>query len=159
MRSKRAKSEHFYFESISGGDNVNSPLVNPFLGKGHTEMCYLIDTFMDKTGIDLSYYEVIARGAFLAQDRCAFSRPREDKRRLSQEETEALEREENDKWNQPYVLYALVACCSLGASVQGFDESAINGGTVAQMALISKVLAYYLALECSASLFHISLEH
>ena len=116
MENKRTKSRQFYF------DNVDSPLVNPFLGKGHTDMCHLIDVFMDKTEINRSDYEVIARGAFLAQDRRAFSGPRDDERRLTEEEIDALDREKNDKWNQPFVLYALVACCSLGAAVQGWDE-------------------------------------
>lgn len=115
------KSEQEYFESISG-TNIDSVLVNPFLGKCHDEMVHLIDCFMEKTDIDSSYYEVITKGAFLAQDHYAFARPREDGRRLDPDERIAMERETNDKWNQPYTLYALVACCSLGAAVQGWDE-------------------------------------
>ena len=31
-------------------------------------------------------------------------------------------------WSQHYMIHALVGCCSLGAAVQGWDESAVNGG-------------------------------
>ena len=33
-------------------------------------------------------------------------------------------------WSQHYMIHALVGCCSLGAAVQGWDESAVNGGKV-----------------------------
>ena len=31
-------------------------------------------------------------------------------------------------WQQSWRVHALVLCCSLGAAIQGWDESAVNGG-------------------------------
>ena len=31
-------------------------------------------------------------------------------------------------WRQKWRVHALVLCCSLGAAIQGWDESAVNGG-------------------------------
>ncbi|KAL9591961.1 MAG: hypothetical protein Q9179_007196 [Wetmoreana sp. 5 TL-2023] len=100
-------------------------LVNPFVGKDHKEMNDLIDSFMEKTKIDEIYSEHIRKGAFLAQDSDAFDDLRDDGLQLKQEERAALIMEDpkrGNKWNQPWILYALVGCCSLGAAVQGWDE-------------------------------------
>ncbi|KAL8712593.1 MAG: hypothetical protein Q9220_003124 [cf. Caloplaca sp. 1 TL-2023] len=105
--------------------NINSKLVNPFVGKTHEEMNDLIDRFMEKTKIDEIYAEHIRKGAYLAQDGEAFEDLREDGLQLKQEERAALVMEDpirGHKWNQPWILYALVGCCSLGAAVQGWDE-------------------------------------
>lgn len=102
--------------------NINSLLVNPFRTLSHDEMNKLIDSFMDKTEIDDMYREYIRKGAFLAQDKNSFDGPREDGLKLKPDELETLKREDprtGNKWNQPWILYALVACCSLGAAVQG----------------------------------------
>ncbi|KAL8830147.1 MAG: hypothetical protein Q9170_005868 [Blastenia crenularia] len=106
-------------------DVIDRQLVNPFGGKSHKEMNDLIDAFMEKTKIDEIYSEHIRKGAFLAQDSEAFQDLREDGLQLKQEERAALALEDprtGNKWNQPWILYALVGCCSLGAAVQGWDE-------------------------------------
>ncbi|KAL8969807.1 MAG: hypothetical protein Q9183_001821 [Haloplaca sp. 2 TL-2023] len=100
-------------------------LVNPFTGKTHGEMNDLIDAFMERSRIDEIYAEHIRKGAFLAQDGEAFDDVREDGLQLKEDERNFLNLENpksGHKWNQPWILYALVGCCSLGAAVQGWDE-------------------------------------
>ncbi|KAL8787200.1 MAG: hypothetical protein Q9195_007891 [Heterodermia aff. obscurata] len=92
----------------------------------------LVDNFMEKTKLDPMYRETIQKGAFLAQDSNAFALERRDGLVLSKVEREWLAVEDpqtGNKWNQPWILYALIGCCSLGAAVQGWDETAVNGGT------------------------------
>ena len=105
--------------------NLDIRLINPFLGESPGQMNQKINTFMVTTRIDNTWRELIRKGAFLAQDRDAFARPREDNLQLEIDEEEALmleDPETGNKWNQPWILYTLVACCSLGAAVQGWDE-------------------------------------
>ena len=33
-------------------------------------------------------------------------------------------------WRQKWRVHALVMCCSLGAAIQGWDETAVNGGSL-----------------------------
>ena len=33
-------------------------------------------------------------------------------------------------WRQKWRVHALVLCCSLGAAIQGWDETAVNGGSL-----------------------------
>ncbi len=110
--------------------NINGKLVNPFKGLRHEQMSDKIKEFMMKTEIDEMWVELIRKGAFLAQDGEAFSHPRTDSLQLKPDERRALQQEDpktGNKWNQPWIMYALVGCCSLGAAVQGWDETAVNG--------------------------------
>ena len=43
--------------------------------------------------------------------------------KLSDEEIEALQDEVLHKWRQPKSLYYTIACCSIGAAVQGWDQT------------------------------------
>ena len=113
--------------------NINSRLVNPFKGMRHEQMEEKIEQFMKKTEIDEMFLDLIRKGAFLAQDSQAFEHPRDDGLQLKAEERQALRQEDpktGNKWNQPWIMYALVGCCSLGAAVQGMDETAVNGAQV-----------------------------
>lgn len=114
-----------YDEADAASININSKLVNPFQGLRHEEMDELINAFMAKSRIDRIYQETIRKGAFLAQDKEAFNDYRDDGLELSPEDQNTLRLEDpkqGNKWNQPWILYALVGCCSLGAAVQGWDE-------------------------------------
>ena len=94
--------------------NINSVLVNPFIGMRREKMDELIDTFINITKIEDIYLDVIRKGAFLAQDSKAFSSPRTDNLRLKPDEVEALRQEHpktGNKWDQPWILYALVGTC------------------------------------------------
>lgn len=108
------KREHGYFTSEdmdAPPAHIDSVLVNPFIGMRHEKMDKLIETFLNNTKIEDIYHEVIRKGAFLAQDSEAFRSPRTDNLRLKPEEVEALTQEDpkaGNKWNQPWILYALV---------------------------------------------------
>ena len=121
------RREHGYFTSEdmdAAPAHIDSVLVNPFIGMRHEKMDELIETFLNNTKIEDIYHEVIRKGAFLAQDSEAFMSPRTDNLRLKPEEVEALAQEDpkaGNKWNQPWILYALVGgyllcpfeCCSM----------------------------------------------
>ena len=99
--------------------NINSKLINPFRGLRLEQMKEKVAAFMITTEIDEIYSELIHKGAFLAQDSEAFDHPRTDGLRLKPDERRALEQEDpvkGNKWNQPWIMYALVGCCSLGMS-------------------------------------------
>ncbi|KAF2814572.1 putative MFS myo-inositol transporter [Mytilinidion resinicola] len=82
------------------------------------------------------YSSHIRRGCFLAQDRNAFpkEKPRHDGLTLTPDERARLDLEQStrrvDKFKQPFRLWAVVLLCSLGAAVQGWDETAVNGAQI-----------------------------
>jgi len=131
-RPHRSQYESSSLEDLDATTaNVNAKLVNPFKGLRHEQMNEKIKNFMTTTEIDEEkYLNLIRRGAFLAQDSEAFTYPRTDGLELKPDEKRALRQEDpktGNKWNQPWIMYALVGCCSLGAAVQGWDETAVNG--------------------------------
>lgn len=108
---------------------LNGLLINPFRGKSTKQMADVADEFIQISRIKNEWHDCIRKGAFLAQNYYAFANEREDGLQLSREDQEALKQEDpkiGNKWDQPFILYALVVCCSLGAAVQGWDETAVN---------------------------------
>ncbi|KAK5044803.1 hypothetical protein LTR84_010459 [Exophiala bonariae] len=121
-------------------------LINgPFNDKSEREMRLLLNDFLTATGLR-DYEHYFTKGMFLAQNPAAFDQPREDGLHLTQEEKETLVYEEvpvkrvnrtesSSSWRPDYKkwrnisapLWRLVCLCALGAAVQGWDESAVNG--------------------------------
>lgn len=112
-------------------ERPDAKLARPFSGWTHQKMTDRIDKFIDDTELE-DYAHYIRRGAFLAQSKAAFDRERDDGLKLKDIERTYLDleysRKRIDKFKQPWRLYALVALCSIGAAVQGWDETAVNGG-------------------------------
>lgn len=90
-----------------------------------------IESFVEIGNLE-EYSDYIRRGALLCQDRNAFDRERPDGLKLKPSEKRFLDLEYStkraDKFRQAGRLWLVVALCSLGAAVQGWDESAVNGG-------------------------------
>ncbi|KAH7112931.1 hypothetical protein B0J11DRAFT_183760 [Dendryphion nanum] len=116
-------------------DRPDRRLAQPFSGWEFERMMASIDAFIAESELQ-DYADYIRRGAFLAQSKAAFApgRERRDGLVLRESERRFLDLENSprriDKFKQPWRLYALVGCCSLGAAVQGWDETAINGAQV-----------------------------
>ncbi|KAF2265060.1 hypothetical protein CC78DRAFT_532691 [Lojkania enalia] len=116
-------------------DRPDRRLAQPFSGWTYERMKKSIDDFIEESELE-DYDKYIRRGAFLAQSKAAFAtgRERPDDLTLRDYERQALHLEYSqrriDKFKQPWRLYALVGICSLGAAVQGWDETAVNGAQV-----------------------------
>ena len=69
---------------------------------------------------------LLKKGALVAQDPPAFESVQE----LEELEREALRNEVLHKWRQPRSLYLTVILCSVGAAVQGWDQTGSNGANL-----------------------------
>ena len=86
----------------------------------------------------LDYRETIRKGALVAQDPTGY----EDitgAEALSEAEIEALRDEVLHKWRMPRVLFLTVMVCSIGAAVQGWDQTGSNGANLAFPAALGLV--------------------
>merc|ERR1712230_156820 len=54
----------------------------------------------------------------------------ESKEDLTEADREALRLERDHRWKQPFILYFTVFLCSLGAAVQGWDQTGSNGANL-----------------------------
>lgn len=69
---------------------------------------------------------LLQKGALVAQDPPAFEQVAE----LDEVERDALRNEVLHKWRQPRALYFTVILCSVGAAVQGWDQTGSNGANL-----------------------------
>ena len=69
---------------------------------------------------------LLKKGALVAQDPPAFEQIDE----LDEVERDALRNEVLHKWRQPTALYFTVILCSIGAAVQGWDQTGSNGANL-----------------------------
>ena len=69
---------------------------------------------------------LLQKGALVAQDPPSFESVEE----LDESEKDALRNEVLHKWRQPFALYFTVILCSIGAAVQGWDQTGSNGANL-----------------------------
>jgi hypothetical protein len=107
------------------GGQKGRALINPFAKWSHDEMLEHARTFIERSGLT-DYRDHLRKGASLAQSRKLFDNGKSGHggMTLDDKEREALRKEYSDnrwdRFDQPKRLYFLVACCSLGAAVQGW---------------------------------------
>jgi hypothetical protein len=73
-----------------------------------------------------SEIELLKKGALVAQDPGNY----ENMTELDEIEKEALRTEVTKKWTHPWKLYMTVIICSIGAAVQGWDQTGTNGANL-----------------------------
>lgn len=71
--------------------------------------------------------EIMKRGALIAQDPDNWDIQVPD---LTDLERTELQNEIDHKWRQPWKLYATIVLCSIGACVQGWDQTGSNGANL-----------------------------
>lgn len=69
---------------------------------------------------------LLQKAALVAQNPPAF----EEVSALDETERDALRNEVLHKWRQPWSLYFTVILCSIGAAVQGWDQTGSNGANL-----------------------------
>ena len=72
---------------------------------------------------------LLRKGALVAQDPSNYENI-DGPEALTESEKAALEKEVNHKWRLPARLFLTIATCSIGAAVQGWDQTGSNGATI-----------------------------
>ena len=87
-----------------------------------------VEVFTQERGLT-DHVEIFRKGALVAQDPSAYediSGPEA----LTEEEKAALVKEVEHKWRLPTKLFLTIATCSIGAAVQGWDQTGTNGANI-----------------------------
>lgn len=82
------------------------------------------DFVREKELTDLT--DLLKKGAKIAANPTKF----EEITELAPEELDALRTERDRKWKHPTALYFTVIVCSIGAAVQGWDQTGSNGANL-----------------------------
>jgi hypothetical protein len=75
------------------------------------------------------HVEIFRKGALVAQDPNAYEEI-SGAEALNEEEKAALLKEVEHKWRLPMKLFLTIATCSIGAAVQGWDQTGTNGANI-----------------------------
>ncbi|KAI4224969.1 MAG: hypothetical protein L6R36_004284 [Xanthoria steineri] len=118
-------AERGHPNSVNSNRNVTARIQNPLAGISRTDLFKNVEDFAVEVGMT-EQTSLLQRGALVAQDPPAF----ESVGLLDEAEKDALGNEVLHKWRQPWSLYFTVVLCSIGAAVQGWDQTGSNGANL-----------------------------
>lgn len=98
------------------------------MGIPRSSLLGLVDDFIQEKGLQ-EYRGIIRKGALVAQDPSGYEDITGDEA-LDQTEIDALRDEVLHKWRVSKTLLLTVVTCSIGAAVQGWDQTGTNGATL-----------------------------
>jgi sugar porter (SP) family MFS transporter len=110
---------------IDLNNNVSAKIQNPLAGVPEDQLMRNVQAFAQHHQL-IHISDILKRGALVAQDPANFDRVDS----LHDDERAALRDEVEHKWRQPRALYFTVILCSIGAAVQGWDQTGSNGANL-----------------------------
>ncbi|KAF4554468.1 Hexose transporter-like protein [Elsinoe fawcettii] len=112
-------------EEINLNKNLDGKVANPLAGLTREQLLEDVSSFAKEKGLE-EHTELIQRGALVAQDPSIF----ETIDLLHEDEKDALRFERDHRWKHPLQLYITIIVCSIGAAVQGWDQTGSNGANL-----------------------------
>jgi len=107
---------------------TNCRIQNPLAGIPHDVLLRNVEDFAREKNLT-EHIPLLQKGALVAQDPTNY----EDitgEHALDEKEIEDLRSEVLHKWRQPLTLYITIFTCSIGAAVQGWDQTGSNGANL-----------------------------
>nr|XP_036585995.1 hexose transporter [Colletotrichum truncatum]KAF6796186.1 hexose transporter [Colletotrichum truncatum] len=114
--------------TVDLNDNTEAKIKNPLLGLARGELLRDVEHFAHDKGLD-EYLPILKKGALVAQDPTGFE-DIDGPEALDTDELQALRDEILHKWRIPKILYLTIITCSIGAAVQGWDQTGSNGANL-----------------------------
>ncbi|KAL8855821.1 MAG: hypothetical protein Q9178_007536 [Gyalolechia marmorata] len=126
--TRRLHSGRSAEEALKGVDlncNVEALIENPLNHLTPEQLQRDVRAFTREKGLD-EYAELLERGAQIAKDPQFF----EAISGVTDREKQALRDERSRRFRQPRALYLTIVICSIGAAVQGWDQTGSNGANL-----------------------------
>jgi sugar porter (SP) family MFS transporter len=106
-------------------NSATAKIKNPLAHLSNEEVMKDVQDFANTNGFP-EMTDILIKGALVAKDPPAF----ESVPGLSEGEKDAIRNEVLHKWRQPKSLYFTIILCSVGAAVQGWDQTGSNGANL-----------------------------
>ncbi|KAF2797822.1 MFS transporter [Melanomma pulvis-pyrius CBS 109.77] len=119
--AEKAIQQHETIPEPSATAKIQNPLI-------HMTMEHMLDdvaTFVKENDFQ-EIAPLLVKGALIARDPPGFA----DVADITEEEKLAISNEVLHKWRQPKLLYFTIILCSIGAAVQGWDQTGSNGANL-----------------------------
>ncbi|KAK5047200.1 hypothetical protein LTR84_006722 [Exophiala bonariae] len=106
-------------------NSTAAKIKNPLAHLSNEEVIRNVEDFAKNNDFN-DMAPLLVKGALVAKDPPAF----ESVPGLTEDEKEAIRNEVLHKWRQPRSLYFTIILCSIGAAVQGWDQTGSNGANL-----------------------------
>jgi sugar porter (SP) family MFS transporter len=115
-------------EHVDLNANTEAKIKNPLLGIPHDVLMRDVEEFARDKGLE-EHLPLLRKGALVAQNPTEWEDIKGE-HALNDEEREWLRIEQEHKWRVPRRLYLTIITCSIGAAVQGWDQTGSNGANL-----------------------------
>ncbi|KAG0653077.1 Polyol transporter [Hyphodiscus hymeniophilus] len=115
-------------EHINLNENLGAKIKNPLAGIPRDTLLKNVADFAQEKGL-LEDLPLLQKGALVAQDPTNYE-DIDGEHALDDTEVEDLRNEVLHKWRHPKSLYITIITCSIGAAVQGWDQTGSNGANL-----------------------------
>ncbi|KAJ5605578.1 hypothetical protein N7510_008359 [Penicillium lagena] len=111
-------------EHVDLNHNVSAKIRNPLAHLSKVQLLEEVELFSRENDLE-DALSLLKKGALIAQ-----SDDFETLNDLVEEDRQTLRREKTHKWSQTKQLYLTIVLCSIGAAVQGWDQTGANGANL-----------------------------
>ncbi|KAI0744237.1 hypothetical protein C8Q80DRAFT_1107713 [Daedaleopsis nitida] len=112
-------------QHIDLAKNLDAKIANPLADIPYDALMRDVEQFAkEKDLVDLT--EVLKKGALVAQNPTRW----DEVESLTTAERDFLQQEHEHRWRHPLSLYFTIIVCSIGAAVQGWDQTGSNGANL-----------------------------
>ncbi|KAJ5287648.1 hypothetical protein N7478_003334 [Penicillium angulare] len=125
LSSDVSNAEKGHVEQVNLHNNISAKIKNPLADLSQAQVLRDVEEFAVKYQVTDILPE-LKKGALVAKDPAAFASVPD----LTEAESTALSDEVLHKWRQPRALYFTIILCSVGAAVQGWDQTGSNGANL-----------------------------
>ncbi|KAK6513518.1 hypothetical protein TWF281_005141 [Arthrobotrys megalospora] len=112
-------------DAVNLNQNVEAKIKNPLAGLSREALFADVDRFAVENDLE-DIKEDLRKGALVAQEPGNYEQVVE----LDEAEKQALKDEAEHIYKQPMALYISIIVCSIGAAVQGWDQTGSNGANL-----------------------------
>ncbi|KAG9237233.1 MFS sugar transporter-like protein [Amylocarpus encephaloides] len=113
---------------VNLNSNLEAKIQNPLAGIPEQLLLHEVDDFANEKGLT-EILPLLRKGALVARDPTNYEDIKGTET-LDEVEIESLRDEVLHKWRHPTPLYYTIICCSIGAAVQGWDQTGSNGANL-----------------------------
>ncbi|KAI0398099.1 sugar transporter-domain-containing protein [Xylariaceae sp. FL0594] len=115
-------------ENVDLNTNLAAKILNPLKGIPRDQLLRDVETFCQEKGLE-EHIRYFRKGALVAQNPADFDEI-DGAEALDETEKQILRKEITHKWHMPWRLYLTIFTCSIGAAVQGWDQTGSNGASL-----------------------------
>ncbi|KAL4785668.1 hypothetical protein BJX76DRAFT_355888 [Aspergillus varians] len=112
-------------EHINLNKNLSAKIKNPLADLTETQVLHDVEEFAHEYGL-ANILSDLRKGSLIARDPGNFRAVPG----VTPEDIHIIQEETDHKWRQPLTLYLTIILCSVGAAVQGWDQTGSNGANL-----------------------------